>query len=225
MNFLVDMRTFFHILCNKERMNAVDTKNYIAAKIKEYRKLRGLTQKELGEKIGVKHNTISSYENGTNEPEQDLLFKIANALNISINDLFPETTSKGVQIPILGYVIAGVPIEAVEDILGYEEISVDLARTGNFFCLRIKGDSMEPTFAEGDIIVVRQQPDVESNEIAVVLVNGDEGTVKRIKKSDNGITLIGDNVSSFLPTFYSNEEIERLPVTIIGKVIELRRSF
>ena len=84
---------------------------------------------------------------------------------------------------------------------------------------------MEPTFTAGDIIVVKQQPDVESNEIAVVLVNGDEGTVKRIKKSDAGITLIGDNVSSFLPTFYSNEEIERLPVTIIGKVIELRRSF
>ena len=84
---------------------------------------------------------------------------------------------------------------------------------------------MEPTFTEGDIIVVRQQPDVETNEIAVVLVNGDEGTVKRIKKEDHGIFLIGDNAMAFSPKFYSNKEIRDLPVKIIAKVIELRRSF
>ncbi|MFC2368192.1 MAG: helix-turn-helix domain-containing protein [Selenomonas noxia] len=71
----------------------MDVKSYTASRIREYRKLRGLTQKELGEKIGVKHNTISGYESGTNEPEQDLLFKIASALEISINDLFPDTTN------------------------------------------------------------------------------------------------------------------------------------
>jgi transcriptional regulator with XRE-family HTH domain len=73
------------------QMNAANIKLYIASQIKKYRKLAGLTQKELGEKIGVKHNTISSYESGTNEPEQDMLFKIANALGVSINDLFPPT--------------------------------------------------------------------------------------------------------------------------------------
>ena len=69
----------------------MDVRKYTANKIKEYRKLNRMTQKELGEKIGVKHNTISGYENGTSEPEQDLLFKIAAALNININDLFPQT--------------------------------------------------------------------------------------------------------------------------------------
>lgn len=72
----------------------ITIRNYVANKIREYRRLRGLTQKELGEKIGVKHNTVSSYENGTNEPEQDILFKIASALNISINNLFPSTTTE-----------------------------------------------------------------------------------------------------------------------------------
>lgn len=227
MKFIVDIRIFFHVSCiiYLERNYQMDTKKYVASKIKEYRKLRNLTQKELGERIGVKHNTISSYENGTNEPEQDLLFKIANALDITINDLFPDTISKNVRIPVLGYVIAGIPIDAIEDILDYEEISAELAATGDFFCLKVKGNSMEPTFTEGDVLVIRQQPDVESNEIAVVLVNGAEGTVKRIKKSSAGITLIGDNVSSFLPVFYTNEEIQQLPVKIIGKVIELRRSF
>lgn len=76
----------------------MDIRLYVANKIREYRKLRGLTQKELGDKIGVKHNTISGYEKGTNEPEQDLLFKIAYALNISINDLFPETTNPSLKL-------------------------------------------------------------------------------------------------------------------------------
>lgn len=71
----------------------MDVRSYVSNKIREYRKLRGLTQKELGLKIGVKHNTISGYENATNEAEQDILFKIANALDVSINDLFPPTTS------------------------------------------------------------------------------------------------------------------------------------
>ena len=74
-------------------MKKVDIKIYVSNKIREYRKLRGLTQKELGDKIGVKHNTVSGYESATSEAEQDILFKIANALEISINDLFPPTTS------------------------------------------------------------------------------------------------------------------------------------
>jgi hypothetical protein len=187
-------------------------------------------QTDLVNDLGLNKSTVSTWINGTKMPRMNTVEQLAAYFGIEKSDLiedkqFTKNSIKSVRIPVLGYVVAGVPIEAVEDILGYEEISSDLARTGNFFCLRIKGDSMEPTFTEGDVIVVKQQPDVESNEIAVVLVNGDEGTVKRIKKSDAGITLIGDNVSSFLPTFYSNEEIERLPVTIIGKVIELRRSF
>lgn len=83
---------------NSNSATTIDTRLYVANKIREYRKLRGLTQKELGDKIGVKHNTISGYEKGTNEPEQDLLFKIAYALNISINDLFPETTNPSLKL-------------------------------------------------------------------------------------------------------------------------------
>lgn len=71
----------------------MDVRQYVSGKIREYRKLRNLTQKELGEKIGVKHNTVSGYEKGTSEAEQDILFKIANALDVGINDLFPPTTN------------------------------------------------------------------------------------------------------------------------------------
>ena len=211
----------------------MDVRSYTANKIKEYRKLKRMTQKELGEKIGVKHNTVSGYENGTNEPEQDILFKIAAALDVSINDLFPETRSdttnirrrkKGVRIPVLGYVVAGIPIEAIEDIIDYEEIDEELARTGDFFALQVRGESMEPVLYEDDVVIVRKQPTADTGDIAIVLLNGEEATIKKIKRERDGVMLIGYNTSVYEPHFYSNEEIENLPVQILGKVIELRRK-
>lgn len=212
-------------------------------KIKKLRLSRGLTQADVAKGIILPRNkkispsAIGMYEQGRRKPSFEVLEAFADFFNVDLNTLSDSFTSanqqninlnpsnKSVRIPVLGYVVAGVPISAVQDILGYEEISKDLSLTGEFFALRIKGDSMEPTFTEGDIIIVRQQPDVESNEIAVVLVNGDDGTVKRIKKDDHGIVLIGDNALAFSPKFYSNDEIASLPIKIVGKVVELRRSF
>ena len=211
----------------------MDVRSYTENKIKEYRKLKRMTQKELGAKIGVKHNTVSGYENGTNEPEQDILFKIAAALDVSINDLFPETRSdttnirrrkKGVRIPVLGYVAAGIPLEAIEDIIDYEEIDEELAHTGDFFALQVHGESMEPVLYEDDVVIVRKQPTADTGDIAIVLINGDEATIKKIKRERDGVMLIGYNTSVYEPHFYSNEEIENLPVQILGKVIELRRK-
>lgn len=211
----------------------MDVRSYTANKIKEYRKLKRMTQKELGEKIGVKHNTVSGYENGTNEPEQDILFKIAAALDVSINDLFPETRSdtanihrrkKGVRIPVLGCVVAGIPIEAIEDIIDYEEIDEELARTGDFFALQVRGESMEPVLYEDDVVIIRKQPTADTGDIAIVLINGEEATIKKIKRERDGVMLIGYNTAVYEPHFYNNEEIENLPVQILGKVIELRRK-
>ena len=100
-------------------------------------------------------------------------------MGITESDESPQLTSKGVLIPVLGYVRAGVPIEAVEEILDYEEISQEQARTGEFFALKIKGDSKEPKISEGDVVIVRKQSTVENGELAVVLVNGDDATVKK----------------------------------------------
>lgn len=202
---------------------------FVAKKIREYRKEAGLTQRELGEKIGVKHNTISSYESGTNEPEQNILFKIADALNISINDLFPKQSSANattsILIPVLGRIVAGEPIDAITDIIDYEEITPRMAQKGKHFALMVRGKSMEPTLQEGDVVIVRQQPTVENGEIAIVLINGDEATVKEIREDPAGLTLIGHNVAVYTPHFYTRDQIESLPITILGKVVELRRKF
>ncbi|MGM9621735.1 MAG: LexA family protein, partial [Butyricicoccus porcorum] len=92
---------------------------------------------------------------------------------------------------------------------------------GEHFGLRVRGQSMEPRILEGDVIIVRKQEDVDSGDTAIVLVNGYEATVKKIKKTDEGIALIPNN-PAFDTIFYSNREIVELPVQILGKVVELR---
>ncbi len=107
----------------------------------------------------------------------------------------------------------------MEDVIGKIQINENLAKTGNFFALEVKGDSMQPRLQEGDIVVVKEQADVESGQIAIVCVNGDEYTIKKIKKSESGITLIPFN-PAYEPIFYTNEEIEKLPVEIKGRVVQ-----
>ena len=128
------------------------------------------------------------------------------------------------RIPVLGKVVAGIPLDAIEDIIDYEEIPHSMAKSGEFFALQIKGDSMEPRIKEGDVVIVRKQPDVESGEVAIVLVNGDEATIKKVQKFNGGINLVPSNPAYEVKT-YSKDDIESLPVSIIGKVVELRAKF
>ena len=132
-----------------------------------------------------------------------------------------DAPAKGVRIPVLGSVAAGIPIEAIQDIVDYEEIDADMAAAGEYFGLRIKGSSMEPRIREGDVVIVRRQEEAETGDTVVVLVNGDSATVKRIKIEPNGIALIPNN-PAYDTRFYSAAEVELLPVRIIGKVVELR---
>ncbi len=199
----------------------------IGERIKEARKSAGLTQLELAKKTELSRSYIGDIEKDRYNPSVSTLQLIATATNTPLEDLLPSTktaspTGRGVRIPVLGRVVAGIPIEAVEEILDYEEITPELAATGEFFALKIRGHSMEPRMMEGDVVIVRRQDDVESGDIAIVLVNGNEATVKRVKKQEDGITLIATNTSVYEPHYYSNKEIEELPVRILGKVVELR---
>ena len=133
-----------------------------------------------------------------------------------------KNKTQAVKIPVLGTVVAGLPMEAIENIVDYEEITPALAAQGEFFALRIKGQSMEPRICEGDVVIVKKQEDIESGDTAIVLVNGGEATVKKVKKTEEGIMLIANNMAVYSPHFYSNKDIESLPVQIIGKVVELR---
>lgn len=199
-------------------------------RLKMLREEKGLTQKDLAEKLSLTPKAISFYELGSREPSGDALIRMAHILGTTTDYLLgnsiikeaDQKVSRGVRIPVLGRVVAGIPIEAVEEILDYEEITPELAATGEFFALKIRGHSMEPRMMEGDVVIVRRQDDVDSGDVAIVLVNGDEATVKRVKKQPEGITLIATNTSVYEPHFYSNKEIAELPVRILGRVVELR---
>lgn len=128
---------------------------------------------------------------------------------------------RGVKIPVYGQVAAGIPIDAITDIEDYEEIPASLAATGRFAALRIHGDSMEPRIWDGDIVIVRLQETADTGDTAIVLVNGDTATCKKIKKTPEGVMLISTN-PRYEPLFYSNREIESLPIRIWGRVIEVR---
>ena len=130
----------------------------------------------------------------------------------------------GVTINVLGRVAAGAPIEAIEAIIDTEEITEEMAATGEFFGLQINGDSMEPKMSKGDVVIVRQQDDAESGDTVIVTVNGTDATCKRLRKYRDGIELISTN-PSYGPMFFTNEDIENKPVKIIGKVVELRCKF
>lgn len=203
--------------------------------IRYLRKKNQWSQDYIAEKLGYKsYTTIQKWEMGTSEPPLKKTRELADLFNVDIDELtnkdleFPEpkekTSKKGITINVLGRVAAGIPIEAIENIIDTEEITEDMANTGTFFGLQIHGNSMDPKISEGDIVIVRQQDDAESGEIVIVTVNGTDATCKRLRKYRDGIELISSN-PSYEPIFFSNEEIVKKPVKIIGRVVELMAKF
>ena len=196
-------------------------------RIKALRSKKQIKQIELASAVNVSQAALSGYETGKYEADLETYKRIANFFGVSLGYLLGDdepnsVRSDYIRIPVLGRVAAGIPIDAIEEVIDWEDISAAMAVGGaEYFGLQIKGDSMEPKISSGDIVIVRKQPDVESGEVAVVLVNGDDATVKKVKKSAAGITLIANN-PAYDPLFYSNEDIEKLPVVILGRVVELR---
>lgn len=191
--------------------------------LKAARKAAGLTQQEVADYIGLSQPQYSAWENGKSKIDHVSLEKLAKLFGCTTDSLLIKSP-KGVRIPVLGDVAAGIPIEAITDIIDYEEIDEAMAASGEHFGLRIKGASMEPRMLEGDVVIVRKQESAETGDTVVVLVNGDSATVKKIKYGPDGITLIPNNPSYDIQ-YYSADEVELLPVRIIGKVVELRGKF
>lgn len=191
----------------------------------------GKSQKEVAEAIGVIPSTFNTWCQGIALPRMGKVQALSDYFGINKSDLIDDksaligkTPSKGFTVNVLGRVAAGIPIEAITDIIDTEEISQDLAKTGEFFGLQIHGDSMEPRMYEGDVVIVRQQDDAESGDIVIAMVNGYDATCKRLMKYAGGISLISLN-SKYDPMMFTNQEIEEKPVRIIGKVVELRGKF
>lgn len=199
--------------------------------IKNRRKELGLTLLDIATACGVSEATVSRWESGDIvNMKRSRIAQLAKVLNVSpsllIHDdydvLINYNSTTKPQIPILGIVPCGEPIEAIEDII--EWIDVVPSQAKNHFGLIAKGDSMAPYILDGDILIVKHSPVVDSGQIAIVKVNGDDATCKRLIINDAGITLMPYN-PTFQPMIFSPQDVEDKPVIIIGEVVEIRRRF
>lgn len=209
-------------------MTDEEQKRIFSKNLNHYIETSQKTQKEIASVIGVSPQTFNTWCQGIAIPRMGKVQRLADYFKIGKSDLIDNrptlsisSATHGIVINVLGRVAAGIPIEAVENIIDTEEISEDLSRTGDFFGLQIHGDSMEPRMYEGDVVIVRQQEDAETGDIVIALINGNDATCKRLTKYSGGIALTSLN-PKYDPMMFSNEEIISKPVKIIGKVVELR---
>ena len=197
--------------------------------IRKLRSRMGLTQAELAQRLNVHQTAVSQWEKDRTKPDIDQMIRLAAFFDVSIECIADKTPianiqRKTIRIPVYGNVAAGIPLEAITDIEDWEEIDEATAAKGEYIALRIHGHSMEPRIIEGDIVIVRLQDFIEDGDIGIIFVNGNDATCKKIKKTPKGIMLISNN-PIYEPMFYSNEDIENLPVRVLGKVVELRGKF
>lgn len=221
-----------------ERLNAL---------LKEKHMSKRMLERKAGLGVGttVKWKTIS--------PTTQNLQKVANVLGMTTGYLTGESEFKteqdalihrwnqemsadlpdeirrieaGVRIPVLGEIPCGIPIEAIEfcDVEEWEEISETMSRQGRFFALKVKGDSMSPRIQAGDILIVLSVPDAESGDIVIVRINGQDACCKKLIKQQGGIVLQSFN-PAYHPMFFTEQQVQELPVEIIGKVVENRQKF
>lgn len=189
---------------------------------KKVKKQKNLTIAEIANKANLPKGSVQNIFAGyVPAPRIDTVQAIERALGLN------ETANimgRGVKVPVYGEIAAGIPIEAIEDIIDFEEITPELAATGEFLALSVKGDSMSPRIQSGDVVIIRRQEQVENGEIAAVMVNGDSATLKRVKLEGDGLWLLPLN-PAFQPIFYTKKECVEKPVRILGKMIELRAKF
>lgn len=196
-------------------------------------------------KIDVPYTTVDTIlKRGIDNSNVGNVIKMCKALNISVESLIDgkeivsnlsfdnattiELPSDTIQIPVLGTIKAGTPIEAQEDIIEYIDIPKDWTRGDKkYYGLLIEGDSMTPKYLSNDIVIFEQTADYElaNKKDCAVMVNGYDATFKNVIITNDGISLIPLNINNsdgYLPTFYNKKQIEELPVRIIGIAKEKR---
>ena len=206
--------------------------------LKSLREKKDLSTRDVSDLAKVSNSYLSLVENGHRRASAVILKKLAPVYNVNYLDLYVKAgyadlaeyekqqqlltpLSNQITIPTLGTVKAGYDYLAQETIVGYESID-NVSDKENYYALKVAGDSMEPLFSDGDIAIVHKQDDFVSGNTCIILINGDEATVKKVVKKNDGIDLIAMN--PYYPVkHFTKEEMEKIPVEIIGKVIESRK--
>lgn len=200
----------------------------ISRNIKNLLKEYNLNQKDLAKIAGVSESTVGKWVLEKSTPRMGAIQKIADHFGLPKSYILEEqrptniipTSRRTVRIPVLGEIACGEPLYVEENFSGYKEEIADFVPNGNVFYLVAKGDSMEPTIPNGAYVLVREQPTVETGEIAAVLVNGNtEATLKRVKRQGDIVILDPDN-----PAYNPIIITESNPAKIIGKALKYTRD-
>lgn len=194
-------------------------------RLKELREKKGLNQSDLAKLLNISASAIGMYETDKREPDDNLKIKFANFFNVTVDYLMGNESNNKKLLPVLGVVKAGYNYLAQENILEYIDPAMDLPDNQEYFALIVKGDSMYPIVNEGDYLLVKKDDgNFINNDVCIVLINGDEATVKKVIRTDTGIELHAYN--PYYPVQkYTFKEMQEIPVTIIGTVIRLIRKF
>lgn len=212
----------------------MDKKTEIGNRIEKSRKALGMTQEELAKTLGLNKSTIQRYESGKIEKiKLPIIEAMANALgvspeylaaksDISENNIEVLPNSKIHMIPVFETVSAGFGAYANDYIIDYIPIYIaNISDVPDMMCIKVSGDSMYPKIEDGDIIVVRRQPCVDNGQIAVILIDGEDGVVKKINSGKDFIELISIN-PMYPPRRFEGKETER--IRIVGLVKQIIKN-
>ena len=199
-----------------------ELKDNISTGIKEQLARKQLTQTELADILGIDKSTVGKWINKKALPRMGIIEKLGDYFRVPKSYFLDgvEPIPKSVRIKVYVSIPAGFPIEAIEDICGWEEIPGEWVRGGkDYIALKVKGDSMYPKYLEDDTVIIRMQPDCESGQDCACYVNGYDATLKTVNKGSDSIMLKPIN-PLYPPKTYAHPG----EVKIIGRVVEIRRS-
>lgn len=211
-------------------MSDLGNKEIFSKNLKYYMELNNKDRNDICRDLKFPYTTFAEWYNGNIYPRIDKIELIANYFNIKKSDLIERKEKKDqfgnpvVSVPLLGIVKAGYNYLAEENWIGTIDVDKKLAESGDLFALKVHGDSMSPTLIEDDIVIIKKQDNFENGDIVVAIINGDEATIKKGKKSEAGILLQPLN-SNYEPLIFTYDEMKTIPVTIVGIVKQLKREF
>ncbi len=208
----------------------------------DLRKTKGVTQQEIADVIGVSRSTYTHYENGNRKPDLETIKKLAEYFDVSVDQLigivkidmnelggfFAEDASeqkrKYKTFPVYSQIPCGIPNDLTDVVVDWEDVSEDIYKRGDILLTVARGDSMEPEIRDGDTVIILKTDEARDSAICVVRINGDTGTLKKIKIHPNGLELIPLN-PAYKSIFYTDKQVEESPISIIGVLLEVRKKY
>ena len=194
-------------------------------RLRELREQHEMLQRDVAKFLNISTSAYGFYETGVRNMSAETAKKLAQFFNVSTDYLLGADNNNNKRLlPVLGTVKAGYNYLAEENIIDYIEPHMNIGNPDDYFGLIVKGDSMAPYFDDGDYVIVHKQDDFESNKVCIVLINGDEATIKKVAKTNDGIELHCFN--PYYPSRkYSFKEMQDLKIKIIGVVEQQIRNW